>query len=611
MMIRKTPAVVFIVISLLTLTSASLVGVMTNIPAYAQTATFGNPTNLSNNPLSSTHPTVAVSGSNVYMVWTEEPDAATGNIFLAISRDGGLNFGAPIDLSNNVGYSFLPTIAVSGSNVYVSWTRVTETSEIVIVTSTDGGLNFGSPVEVSSGDLFNSRFSSIGVAGSNIYVVWEDFSQSGDGSESDILFGLSTDGGATFSSPTDISNSPGTVSLHTEIAVLGNNLFVIWRDCDPSTGTNCRIMFTKSTDAGASFSTPIPINNPESDYADVDVIGNTVYVVWSSHAAGEIPNREVFLSTSLDGGTTFGTPMRLSNNPEEPAQSPRIDVDGSNIGITWLQRVSGTGTNPSTSHFDIMFIGSTDGGASFSSPVSVTDSMGELSSTLNEVALFGNNVYVGWTAFITDPVTTASSFDVFFLAGTLSPQVPTDNSPPTITINSAMDGYNIPITNQIGTTVSNTITFDFSVTDDVGVGSVTCSLDNNPVQCESTPVTYTVQSAGQHTFRIDAADTSNNPSSTQFLWTVLTLQEGIQQIIQTIDTMNLQQDVANSLKGPLHQAYTILTDKNPRNDGSACNKLVAFIQEQVNYYQGTGQLTQEQASLLTQQAQTIRLALGC
>jgi hypothetical protein len=114
------------------------------------------------------------------------------------------------------------------------------------------------------------------------------------------------------------------------------------------------------------------------------------------------------------------------------------------------------------------------------------------------VALFGNNVYVGWNTFTTDPVTTDSARDVFFLSGTLSPQLPSDSSPPTITINSAVDGYNIPITNQIGTTVSNTITFDFSVTDDVSIASVACYLDNNPVACESSPVMYSEQSAGQH-----------------------------------------------------------------------------------------------------------------
>jgi hypothetical protein len=55
-----------------------------------------------------------------------------------------------------------------------------------------------------------------------------------------------------------------------------------------------------------------------------------------------------------------------------------------------------------------------------------------------------------------------------------------------------------------------------------------------------------------NTFRIDAIDASNNPASAQFIWNVLTVAQGIEQLTQTVDSMGLQQAIANSLKGSLH-----------------------------------------------------------
>jgi pimeloyl-ACP methyl ester carboxylesterase len=187
-----------------------------------------------------------------------------------------------------------------------------------------------------------------------------------------------------------------------------------------------------------------------------------------------------------------------------------------------------------------------------------------------------------------------------------------DTTPPAISIVSAVDGYNIPLANQMGTTVSNSITLQLSVTDKVGVGSVLCylDLDGNPVSCTSNPVTYTVQSKGQHTVRIVAIDTSNNQATTQFVWTVLTAAQAIEQLAPTIDSMGLLPGVADSLKGPVHQASILLKDNNPNNDRAACNQLDQFI-NQANGMVRNGQLLPEPANLLTQLAQGIKTSAGC
>ena len=68
---------------------------------------------------------VVVSGSNVYVVWMDRTTVTgIGNedILFRKSTDGGNTFGDTIYISNNVGHSIFPQIAVSGNNVYVVWT---------------------------------------------------------------------------------------------------------------------------------------------------------------------------------------------------------------------------------------------------------------------------------------------------------------------------------------------------------------------------------------------------------------------------------------------------------------------------------------------------------
>ena len=84
----------------------------------------------------------------------------------------------------------------------------------------------------------------------------------------------------------------------------------------------------------------------------------------------------------------------------------------------------------------------------------------------------------------------------------------------------------------------------------------------------------------------------------------------IQNLMNTINNLNLDNSIRNSLKAPLNQAVNILENNNPTDDVSVCNKLNAFIQ-QVNAQTQNNRLSQEQANQLIQSAQSIQNSLGC
>jgi hypothetical protein len=233
-MIIKVPAIsniitTALVVILLSYSSIATISINYIIqPAHAQT--FSNPVNLTNGPGDQTDPHIAASGTNSYLVMTHN-EAGASSILFSRSVDGGISYSTPIQLPrvSELSFSFLPSVAASGNNVYVSWTDVTDQLKIFLITSTDGGLNFGSPVEVTTSAQLDARSSEVAAYGNNVYVTWQDLSTSTSGLDPEIFFAVSTDGGLSFSNPISLSSNLGTLnSTLNDIAVSGNNVYTTW-----------------------------------------------------------------------------------------------------------------------------------------------------------------------------------------------------------------------------------------------------------------------------------------------------------------------------------------------------------------------------------------------
>jgi len=173
---------------------------------------------------------IVADGNNVYVIWHE---FVTDNINLRISNDAGANFGSVIPFGVGRG----PTLAVSGSNVYVSFD---DFSKIQFRTSTNGGTIFGPEVEIG-GSLFSPLCATVGTVVNTVFVVYSDNVSGGSGG---IDFRYSEDNGQTFSS--EIS-SLGTSDIYDDlfsfckagVATEGNKIFVL--------------MFSRSSEGGVGF----------------------------------------------------------------------------------------------------------------------------------------------------------------------------------------------------------------------------------------------------------------------------------------------------------------------------------------------------------------------
>ena len=329
-------------------------------------ATFSTPQNISRSASFPYNPRLAVqSDGTINVIWLDTPSIAY-DVYYARSTDGGVTFSAPLNLSHDGADNALPQIAVDASgNINVAWENDNVTFGVFYTHSADGGATFSAPVNLAT----NTRGSfapELVVAGNNVYVAWEDDFNF----QSDISFSRSTDGGATFSAARNLTNNPSN-AFGAKLAVdASGNLDLAWID---NPAGNFELMFSRSTDNGATFSAAVDVSNNPGDAGDAqmttDAAGN-VYMVWRENTPPEF-NRDIYFVRSMDGGVSFSSPLNLSNNfGNSTAPWLNLDAAGS-INVSWED------TTPGTSQ--IFFTQSKDNGTTFSAAQNVSNDAGSAS----------------------------------------------------------------------------------------------------------------------------------------------------------------------------------------------------------------------------------------
>lgn len=177
--------------------------------------------------------------SRVYVAWSEfPPEGQVGNpqaLLAASTSTSPLVFGPTIALAPSASsfqHGTFPIVGPDGT-VYVAWSTLTSISTaasatINLVKSTNGGSTFGNLATVAT---FTSTVGDIGSGGmslrtrsfpylavdktspgsgtrNNLYVAFQGQPGSAASPRSEIFFTSSTDGGATWSTPRNISSGP-------------------------------------------------------------------------------------------------------------------------------------------------------------------------------------------------------------------------------------------------------------------------------------------------------------------------------------------------------------------------------------------------------------------
>jgi hypothetical protein len=164
-----------------------------------------------------------------------------------------------------------------------------------------------------------------------------------------------------------------------------NRVYVSW---DRNQGNNQILYVSYSSDGGATWSAPIKVNDGASKfervigaYPAVDQNTGVVYDSWHDYAKNII-----YVDKSSDGGVSWGTDVAAATTHAGfgtdigcvggRAQGPAHAIKVGPSGAIYLVYADPVTSGANSRGFDIEFTKSTDGGASWSTPVTLNDDSG-------------------------------------------------------------------------------------------------------------------------------------------------------------------------------------------------------------------------------------------
>lgn len=381
-----------------------------NSQVYYKRSTDGGTTwepdlRLSTDPASREHPAIAVWSGNVYVVW-HDTRGANLKIYFVRSTDSGNTWEPEIPLTTS-GASAHSSIAATGTHVHVVYGDTREGhAEIYTRRSTDGGKTWEPEMRISA-TPFESWVPTVAVSGENVYVAWVDYR---DGNEEEYIR-RSTDGGATWEPVTRLTENSAD-SWAPSIAVAGNSVHVVWFDRRDAGITHFDVEsgLDESMKLVGLPAEPAPPPDPSiyylppftqrvqdklqkiqaaapgwvqrgGDPKELEAMLREFEQMMQAWTSGW----EIYYKRSQDRGVTWGPDTRLTNAPDVSAR-PSIAVAGTDLHIVWYDRRDG--------NLEVYYKRSTDGGDTWGPDTRLTYAPDD--SLHPTVAVSDNAVHVVW-----------------------------------------------------------------------------------------------------------------------------------------------------------------------------------------------------------------------
>ncbi|MBN1274450.1 MAG: exo-alpha-sialidase [Candidatus Aminicenantes bacterium] len=240
--------------------------------------------NLSNSPISLEHPDVVVdSEGRIHGAAYQETTSWLDEIYYTYSENGSVTWTAPTKAVEGRN----PRLAVdSNNNVYMVYQKnVSGIWKVFLSYSTDKGVNWSAPENISQTSS-DAILPDICLDDHDrIFIVWEDYSYD---TSPEIAFKCTNDSltvslqAFDWNSKKNLSNTAGRCSKMPRIAPdCVNNINVVWQDRNLPTGD---IFYSRSIDSGSTWTSPLSISQNDAAHTygpvlAVDSCGH-VHVAW-------------------------------------------------------------------------------------------------------------------------------------------------------------------------------------------------------------------------------------------------------------------------------------------------------------------------------------------
>jgi hypothetical protein len=355
---------------------------------------------------------------------------STGNYASFSSGDGGETWSQtclPPLLTSNP-YLGPATFAYNLNNVayafYASENNV-NFNDVVMSTSTDNGQTWNNPVAVvqandpNLGVLTGTVDANTGSPFANsIYIVEGIGDLATGGSEISVL--SSHDGGNSFQTVNVQPDTTQTIwGCYAEIATgKDGTVYLTYRLCNAQTGTPCKIMFSRSTNGGTTWTKPRAAATvaaaPGQTWPNTVVNGQhyAVYqpgVIAVDNSSGKFAGKlymvtynwtgsivQVVLTSSTNGGKTWGPLVPLAPITNDQFW-PWVSVSSTGaVGITWLDRRD----DPANLKYRAYLAISTDGGTTFGMDLPIDDGLEDPTNVFAGILSTGN-AWIGHALYTT------------------------------------------------------------------------------------------------------------------------------------------------------------------------------------------------------------------
>ncbi|MCK9400047.1 MAG: exo-alpha-sialidase [Bacteroidales bacterium] len=242
-------------------------------------------------------PCMAVSDSVTHLVY-DDYHFNWGEIMYKRSTDMGLTWESDVRLTVDPAWSVTPSVCAVDSIVHVAWRdeRDNDKLEIYYKRSTDWGITWGEDTRLSFDSLVSTR-PSIAASGSNVYLVWQDHRDQ----NAEIYFMKSTDNGLTWGENIRLTNDPNQ-SWFPNLAVSEDHLFVFWEETRDG---NREIYYKCSYDSGDTWGpdTRLTEDAAGSYRPFIAVSGSQLNVMWYDSRDG---NYEIYYKRDPTGNLVVG-----------------------------------------------------------------------------------------------------------------------------------------------------------------------------------------------------------------------------------------------------------------------------------------------------------------
>jgi predicted amidohydrolase len=345
-------------------------------------------------PVSQHAPSIAAWNARVYVAWHQADPGGLENVYLAVSRDRGQTFSAPIRVSDNVPGQVAelnPVVAARGNRVVVAWQefdagRDDDAGKIRLAVLTGRGRKRFGDVRVDDQDGAGKWLPAIALVNRRDPVVaWIDERDTGGQGQvfEHVYAARGTLGGQEFG-PSVRVDAGAAVPL----AVRANNkwsvtvtaveetVYAAWADFR---NYNWDIFLARSTDGGQTWGANVRVD----DFAGFERINErpslaaaddgTVHAIWTDLRAREA-DTNVFYARSVDGGASFPPGVQLDDSktgfdPDTDTPSnqwhPSLVLSDGTLFAAWQDNRLGNN--------DVFFTTSTDGGTTFAPNERVDD----------------------------------------------------------------------------------------------------------------------------------------------------------------------------------------------------------------------------------------------